>query len=371
MEDYYKILGITDDERRLQGDEFEKVLKKKFRALCLQYHPDRQVGKSDSEKKEAEDRFKEVNEAYSVLSDSQKRMQYDMYGSVGGPGGMGDFGGMDDLSDFMRRHMENMGFGGMGGFGMGSPMPQNGSDIRVRVECSLEDIYRGAGKKLKYNRQVKCPDCGGSGSADGKVSKCPHCNGTGMETKVTRMGFTQMVESHPCPHCGGSGKAVTTPCGRCGGSGLVSESEIVEFSIPRDIRDGYVLNVQGKGNESPEQGGMPGKLKVTFAVARHPMFTVADNMYDLMCKTDVGVLDCITGCTREVSTIGGGKATIVIPAGAKDGTAVTVKRAGMPTGDGTFADMVVYVNQVMPTSLDKDERKAIDKLSNMKHFKAK
>ena len=371
MADYYNILGITDDERRLQGDEFDKVLKKKFRALCLKYHPDKQVGKSEDERKSAEDKFKEINEAYSVLSDPNKRSQYDMYGTVGDMGGMGGFGDMGDLSEFMRRHMENMGFGGMGGFGTAGPMPAAGDDLRIRIECSLEDVYYGIPKKVKYNRQVRCPDCGGSGSADGKGGVCPHCNGTGMETRVTRMGYAQMMESHPCPHCGGTGRLVTNPCKKCGGSGLVTEASSVEFNIPHDIRNGFVLNMRGKGSQSKDANGPDGNLKVVFTVQPHPMFSVSANGYDLACKTDVGVLDCITGCQKEVACINGTHAKINIPSGAKDGTVVKVSGAGMPAGGGRFGDMLVYVNQVMPKSLDGNEKKAISELSKMKHFKSK
>lgn len=372
MKDYYSILGVSDDERRLQGDEFGKVLKKKFRALCLECHPDRQVGKSEDERKAAEDRFKEVNEAYSVLSDPQKRSQYDMYGTVGGSADPG-FGGMDDISEFMRRHMEDMGFGGMGGFGNfgGTRAPQAapGSDMKIRVECTLEDVYRGASKKVRYSRQVRCPDCGGSGSADGKSSMCPHCHGSGMETKVTRVGYAQMMESHPCQHCGGTGYVVSDPCKKCGGSGLVTETETVSFDIPPEIRDGYAITLRGKGCESQDPNGADGNLIVVVSVKRNDMFSPIPNTADLMCVTEVGIVDCITGCTREVSTIGGGKARIEIPAGAKEGSSVVVPGAGMPKGRGGYGNMVVYISQVMPGSLDKDERKALEKLSKMKHFK--
>lgn len=364
MENYYEILGLTEEDKRLSSSEFEKVLKKKFRNLCLQYHPDKQVGKSEDEKKSAEEKFKEINEAYSVLSDPGKKAEYDMYGQVGGNvGGFGGFSTMDDLESFMNQHM-GMHFG----FNKTNRVVK-GTDVRIKLECTVEDIYNGAKKKLKYNRMSVCPDCNGTGSADGKSGECPYCHGTGMETKVNNNGWMQSIMQTTCSHCGGSGKSIKSPCEKCNGSGLVSVPEEIEITIPKDIRNGFQLTIRGKGNMAPDHNAIAGDLYIVFSVKQGGMFGFTDNMYDLYCKTNVGILDCITGCEKTVRCIDGSSVTISVPAGSKDGSMIAVAGKGMPISDTECGNMYVFVEQRMPSSLNADEKKKIEELKTMKHFK--
>lgn len=365
MKDYYSILELTEQERNLSGEEFEKALKKKFRALCLKYHPDKQVGKSDSEKKAAEDKFKEINEAYSVLSDPNKKSSYDMFGTADGGQGFGGFGGMDaDLEDLINQHM-NMHFGG---FSRRHTVTR-GSDIRITCECTVEDVFNEATKKLRYARMVVCPDCGGSGSSDGKTSECPYCHGSGIETKVMRNGWIQSVTKTTCMHCGGSGKSIASPCGTCNGNGLVKDFGVIEFQIPHEIRDGYELRFDGRGNMAAGEGGVPGDLLVVFRVSKSGLFTLTNHPYDIYSKTSVGVLDCITGCDKQVKCIDGSSLTVHIPKGTKEGDLVTVKGKGMYKTETERGNMVIFIEQVMPTEIGKDEAKKLKELKKMKNFK--
>lgn len=362
MANYYDILGITADEKRLPEEEFEKVLKKKYKAMALQYHPDKQVGKSDEEKQKAEETFKEVNEAYSVLSDRNKKMEYDMYGTVGNSGS--GFGGMGDIQDLINNmHMH------FGGFGQQQQATVVGSDIRVSVECTPFDIYKGATKKMRYKRMVPCKDCNGSGSADGKTAQCQHCHGTGVETKVERNAWMQSVIQTTCSHCGGTGFSIASKCSKCGGSGLVSESETIEITIPTDTRNGSYITIPGKGNYPSNNSGQPGNLHVIFKIKNDGLFVMYENTSHLISKTKVGVLDCVTGCDKNISCIDGTLTKIHIPAGAKDGTQIVVKGKGMPIGNNLFGDMYVYVEQVMPKTLNDNEKQKIEELKKMKHFK--
>ena len=364
MKDYYSILGIEENEKNLAFNELEPILKKKFRALCLQYHPDKQVGKSESEKKGAEEKFKDINEAYSVLSDEKKKQEYDMQLEFGAGGY--NYNGMNDLSEFMRQHMADMGFGG--GFGNAHYVAK-GTDVRIKITCTLEDVYNGISKKIRYNRDVQCPDCHGTGSADGKSTQCPYCNGTGVETIVENNGWMQAVTQTTCRHCNGSGRTITSPCKKCSGTGLVSMPETVEFNIPTDIRNNYQLTIRGKGNEAPNGDGIPGNLCVVFSVSDSQMYGICENNYDLYCKTNVGILDCLTGCKKEVKCIDGTKTEITIPKGCRHNEVVKVSGKGMPKPQYGYGDMLVYVQQVMPTSLNDKEIEKINELKQMKHFK--
>ena len=217
--DYYKILGITDAEKKLQGNDFVDVVKTKYRKLALKLHPDKQQGKSDKERSEAEEKFKEVSEAYDVLSDQQKRQEYD--NPMSGFGGFGGFGGFDPF-DMMSEF----------GFGSRNRGPIKGQNMRIKINVSLLELYNGVTRKIKYNRNGICKKCGGSGkTSNTRVEKCPHCNGTGQF--VTRNGFVQTITT--CPNCGGKGTWLVNPCTECHGNGLSVEEVELEIN-PNDLR---------------------------------------------------------------------------------------------------------------------------------------
>jgi len=375
---YYSILGIN---RNASEDEIKKAFKK----LAMQLHPDKQQGKSETEKKAAEEKFKDVNEAYSVLSDKDKRKQYDLYGTVGDMGMGGGFSPDEDLADLIRGMHSGFGFGfadDIGDiFGRGRTAQRpivKGSDIRIRVEYTLEEAYSGATKTVRYNRQTLCSECNGKGSKTGTPSTCHHCHGTGVVMETERLNpFQTISRSTTCRHCGGTGVLISDPCRKCNGLGLESTSETVDIKIPKGVVNG-MGQMDGMGNMAPRGDGISGNLIIQFVQKKHDIFVRPDGTADLACKKNVGVLDCITGCEDTVTCIDGTKVKIAIPAGTKDGAVITVKKKGMPHQDNgshglwnstEYGDMLVYISQVMPTSLSKDEKNVIASLKNSKNFK--
>lgn len=242
--DLYAILGV-------ERDADDKKIKKSYRNLSLKYHPDRQQGKSEQEQKEAEEKFKEINEAYSVLSDPEKKQQYDMFGTVDGqPGGGnpfsgfggGGFGGFDDIFNI---------FGG--GRGAGSRQQvRPGNNIQMKVPLDIKDIYCGCTKKLKFTRDVRCATCHGDGGTDVKI--CPHCGGTGRIVRQTQQGHAIFRQESECPHCHGTGKVVGKPCMTCGGSGFKQESNIVEVTFPAGVQENQYVEYTGQGSEAKKHG---------------------------------------------------------------------------------------------------------------------
>lgn len=360
--DYYSILGV--DRNASESD-----IKKAFRKLAAQYHPDKQTGKPEEEKKAAEDKFKDINEAYQVLSDSEKKSHYDRFGTIDD---MGMNGGpsQDDLMN-MFRHMHEGFFGGnpFGNFGAHENTAVNGSNTRITVDCTLEDVYNGVTKKYRYKRMAKCPDCKGSGSKTGDVEVCKKCNGTGQYRQVFQNGWGTQLISSPCDECNGTGKKINNPCKSCHGSGLVEKKEEIEISIPNNVRNGMSTVIKGKGNEAPNNLGVAGDLIVTFNVRQHDIFGIDRNGIDLYCKTNINVLDCITGCEKTVKCIDGSSITIKVPQGSKENTKVVVSGKGMPYGNRGFGNMIVYINQTMPKSLTKDEEEKLNELKTSKNFK--
>lgn len=366
--DLYSILGLQ------HGASIDEV-KAAFKKLAIKYHPDKQQGKSEAEKKQAEDTFKEINEAYSVLSDPKKKQEYDQFGSVGGSmGGMG--GGFSDMADFIR-NMHTGGFNPFGGgfnpFGEGfnpfGGVVLTGDDIRINIDCTIEDIYNNVSKSVKYTRKVKCPDCKGSGSSTGELTKCPHCNGTGVETISKRSLFGVQMTQTVCRHCHGTGMVVKDPCRKCNGSGLVEGKETISVRIPIEARNGAVVEMDGMGHMAPNNMGNPGNLIVRFNVLPHSRFTIAQNNIDLKTRLKVNIIDCITGCEKTIQSISGKDTVVRIPLGAKNGQEVVVRGQGMPIGNGRYGDLVVVVEQVMPTALTSDELKKLNELKTSKNFK--
>lgn len=363
--DLYSVLGLQ------HGASIDEV-KKAFKKLAIQYHPDKQQGKSDNEKKQAEEKFKEINEAYSVLSDPKKKQEYDNFGSYGGGGMDMGGGGFADMADFIRNMHASSGFGGFdpfgNGFGGGRPIV-NGGDVRIKIDCTIEDIYNSANKTVKYSRKVKCSECNGNGSKNGESATCPHCNGTGMVTETRRLSAFQIIQNTTtCPHCHGTGTFVKNPCHKCNGTGLEETKETVTINIPIEVRNGVVVSMEGMGDMAPNNMGAPGNLLIKFNVLEHPSFRIAENNIDLECKVKVNVFDCITGCEKTVNTINGGKVNVKIPAGAKDKQRIVIRSQGMPIGNGRYGDMVVIVDQLMPTRLSHDETKKINELKDSVKF---
>lgn len=367
--DLYSVLGL---QHGASADD----IKSAYRNLSKKFHPDLQQGKSDAEKKEAEEKFKEINEAYSTLSDPKKKQEYDTFGSVGG-GGMHMGGGFADMADFIR-NMHSSGMGGFNPFGddfnpFGGGNRQviiNGDDVRIKIDCTIEDIYNGAAKTVRYSRKVKCHECNGSGSKSNEKTTCPHCQGTGMYTETKRISAFQVIQNTTtCPYCHGTGQMIKDPCRKCNGTGLEDTKETVNIPIPVEVRDGTIISMSGMGNMAPNNMGNPGDLLIMFNVRQHEKFVIAENNIDLECHVKVGILDCITGCNVTVKTIKGTDVNVNIPVGAKDKQKVIVNGYGMPIGNGRFGNMVAVIDQVMPSRLNSDETEKLNELKHSKNFK--
>lgn len=366
---YYDILGLTDKERKLQGEDFKKVLKKKWRAASIKFHPDRNPGN-----KEAEEKFKEIAEAYSVLSDENKRKEYDNPASAFSGT---DFGGMN-MDDILRQ----FGFGGDGRahggfdpfadfsdfFGGGrarQQAPQKGSSIRIRTEVSLEDILNGCHKKVRYKCLVPCPDCGGSGAnGQPQYERCPHCGGTGQI--FSQQGNMQIITT--CPHCHGQGKSLKNACPKCGGHGIVNDYKEVEFDIPKGVSEGMQMIINGQGNAPEHNQGVCGDLIVLITEKEHKHFTRSEN--NLIFNLNIPVVDAILGCEREFETIDGKTLSVKLPEGVEDGHKIRIKGYGLPIyGTDKRGDMIGVVRLSIPKKITKEERKLLLQLREKENFK--
>lgn len=357
--DYYAILGVSKDAS--QSD-----IKKAYRKLAIKYHPDR-----NPNDKEAEDKFKEIAEAYSVLSDETKRKEYDNpSSSFNGP----DFGGMN-VDEILRQFGFGGGgarggfdpFGGFGEFFGGGRQQtvQKGSSIRIRTEVTLDEVLNGCHKKVRYNVLVPCPTCGGSG-ADGnpQYERCPHCGGTGQ--MFTQQGNMQIITT--CQHCHGQGKILKNVCHQCGGRGIVNEVKEVEFDIPKGVFNGMQLVISGQGNFPEHNQGIRGDLIVLIAEKEHERYVRSEN--NLVFELSISVLDAILGCEKTVETIDGKTLSVKLPEGVEDGHKIRIKGYGLPIyGTEQRGDMVGVVKLSIPKKINKEERELLLQLKEKENFK--
>ena len=351
--DYYEILGVS------KGASDEE-LKKAYRKLAIKYHPDKNPGD-----KEAEEKFKELAEAYDVLSDPDKRQRYDQFGHAGvgssaASGGAGGFGGGMSMEDIFSRFGDLFGgggfdFGGFGGFGGGGGGRQTlrGSDLRARVRLTLEDIEKGVEKKLKIKKNVACSHCNGEGTSDpnGKQT-CGTCHGTGAVVTAQRSLFGMVQTQSVCPTCEGTGEVITKPCSHCKGQGTQIGEELVSFRIPAGVQEGMQLTVSGKGNAAP-RGGIPGDLLVLIQEEEDP--NLIRNGSDLIYNLLVSIPMAAHGGSVEVPTIGG-KARVKIAPGTQPGKVLRLRGKGLPSVNGYGkGDLLVNVNVFIPKLKEDDE----------------
>lgn len=363
--DFYEVLGV---DRNADAD----ALKKAYRKLAIQYHPDRQQGKSDEEKKAAEEKFKEAAEAYDVLSDPDKRARYDRLGPEGYDQMGGGFqGGGMSMEDIFRQFGDLFGgFGGFGGFGFGDTgghTVSRGTNLRVRVKVNLQEVAKGTEKKIKIPRQVSCRSCNGTGAKDGTaLETCPNCHGSGVEVRIRRTMFGQMQTQSECSVCGGTGKRIKQRCPDCGGSGLVKHEEVVTISIPAGVREGMMLTMRGKGNDAPG-GGVPGDLQIVIEEQRdeHLIRDDQDLIYNLMIDFPTAAL----GGKVEIPTING-RARVTIEPGTQPGKVLRLRGKGLPSvnGYGT-GDLLVNVMVYVPENLSADEKRALETMRASQSFK--
>ena len=363
--DYYEVLGV---ERNADAD----TIKKAYRKAAIKYHPDKNPGD-----KEAEEKFKEAAEAYDVLSNEEKRARYDRFGhaGMGGAAGGGGFAGFSGGGFSMEDIFEQFGdiFGGAfgGGFGGGSRQRSQrvnrGSDIRVTVKLSLQEISEGVTKKLKINKMVACDKCGGSGAKSSSAyATCSACNGSGYVVTVQNSFFGRMQTQSVCPTCGGTGKVIKERCDKCSGEGAVKGQEIIEVKIPAGVGDGMAITVRGKGNAA-RQGGVAGDLLVVIEEEHNPQLVRDGN--DLIHNLNITVTTAILGGEVEVPTIDG-KARIKIAPGTHAGKVLRLRGKGIPDVNGYGrGDIMVVVDITIPDDLTREERELVEKLSEKPHFK--
>ena len=363
--DYYEVLGVGKDAS-------EDDIKKAYRKIAIKYHPDRNPGD-----KQAEEKFKEAAEAYDVLHDAQKRQQYDRYG-FDGPQGSG-FGGFSSGSMSMDDIMEmfgsvfggGSGFGGFSGFGGGRrSRPQyKGSDLRLKVRLTLQEISTGVTKKFKLKKDVTCPHCHGTGSEDGSQrDTCPTCHGSGYVTRTTQSIFGMMQSQTTCPTCQGEGTIIKNRCRHCQGEGIVKGEEVVEINIPAGVAEGMVVNVPGKGNAG-RRGGTNGNIQVLVEEAPNDTFLRdgQDVVYNLLLDFPTAAL----GGNAEIPTIDGRRVRIKIDAGTQPGKTLRLRGKGLPAvsgyGSGT-GDLVVNISVYVPKTLSRQEREALQQLQGSANF---
>lgn len=334
--DYYEILGVD----RNANDE---ALKKAYRKLAIKYHPDKNPGD-----KEAEEHFKEIAEAYDVLSDADKRARYDRYGhaGVGSSAAGGGYGGGMSMEDIFSRFGDLFGGGFGGGFGGDEQRVARGSNLRARVRLTLEEIDKGVEKKLKVKKHMGCTACRGEGTTerDGK-SSCTHCHGHGVVTQVQNTFFGAMQTQTICPKCNGAGEVITKPCAKCHGQGTEVGEEVVTFRIPAGVAEGMQLTVPGKGNAAP-RGGVAGDLLVV--IQEEEDENLIRNGNDLIYNLLVSIPDAMQGTSVEIPTIDG-KARVKIEPGTQPGKILRLRGKGLPEVNGYGrGDLLVNVNVFVP-----------------------
>ena len=371
--DYYEILGI-------QKGASEDDIKSAYRKLALKWHPDKWVDGTEAEKKTAEEKFKEASEAYSVLSDKDKRAKYDQFGHAGVDGQQGfdfsgGFGNLNDiLNDLFGGGFGRGGFGGFGGFGFGGSQggaqqrTYRGRDIRKKVHLTLEEIATGVEKEVEIDRNETCPDCGGKGAKNSSdIQTCPHCHGTGVEQRVVNSFFGQTVTQTTCSHCGGTGQIIKNPCRTCGGTGLVSRKVKIKVKIPAGVEDGMQLTIRGEGHRA-KNGGVPGDLLILIQEEPHSRFMREGT--NLFYTQTISVTDAILGTEVTIPCLDGSYKIKVEP-GTQSGTVVRLRGRGLPAvsgyGHGT-GDLYVKFLVWIPKKLSKSEKDALESMRSSDSF---
>jgi molecular chaperone DnaJ len=348
--DYYKILGV---EKNASDD----VIKKAYRKMAKKYHPD-----ANPNNPEAESKFKEVAEAYENLSDSQKRSNYDRFGSSGNPfGGAGSSGFGYSMDDLFSQFGDVFGDSFGRRYGGGQRRTQRGSDLRMKVTLTIEDILNGVNKKLKYKRQVTCQSCNGEGGKD--VRNCIPCNGLGRRTVVQNTPFGQIRQETGCPDCNGSGKQVADKCGVCHGQGTNLKEEIVDVDIPAGITSGMQLNMRGYGNHI--RGGVPGDLHIIIDELKEFYFNRENN--NIIVEKEISVVDAILGADIKVKTPHG-DLPITIDPGTQHGRKIRIGGKGIPDMNLGLGDLFVNIAIRIPKEITTEEREIVESLKKTKSF---
>lgn len=364
--DYYEILGVSKSSSQ---DE----IKKAYRKVAMQYHPDRNPGD-----KSAEEKFKEAAEAYEILSDQDKRAQYDRFGHAGVSGnGRGGFGGGQNMDDIFSQFGDIFGddifgnfFGGGGGGGRRGGQRSRGvrgSNLRIKLKLTYEEIAKGVNKQIKVKKYVVCSTCTGSGAKDkNSTQTCGTCGGSGQVRKVTNTFLGQMQTVTTCPTCNGEGNVITAKCGSCKGEGRVYGEETVSIDIPAGVQEGMQLSVSGRGNAG-ERGGPAGDLIILIEEEQHK--ELHRDGLNVAYELHLSFPDAAFGTNVEVPTIDG-RAKIKIPAGTQSGKIFRLKGKGFPAVNSyEKGDQLIYVNVWTPQHLTSEEKAMLEKLAQSPNFK--
>ena len=355
--DYYDVLGL---DRSAKKEE----IKKAYRKLALKYHPDKNKGD-----KGAEEKFKEASEAYHVLSDDKRKMNYDQFGHSafqegGSQGGFGNFDFSSSFSDLF----EDV-FGDFGDFGFNSARTKRrsnrGSDLRYDVSIDLNDAYSGTEKKINYTTYKKCKTCTGSGAKPGsKPSACSYCGGQGKVR--SSQGFFTIQQT--CPQCSGEGEKITNPCGSCNGEGKTQSNESVSVKIPKGVDDGTRIRLSGKG-EAGSKGGSNGDLYLFISIEPHSIFKRSEE--NLFYELPISITEAALGTTVEVPSIDGGKTKIKIPSGTQSGKQLRLRGKGMPILRRNISgDLYIRIITEVPTSLSKRQKELLAEFKSLEDMKS-
>jgi molecular chaperone DnaJ len=351
--DYYQVLGV---EKSASPDQ----IKAAYRKQAVKYHPDKNKGD-----KGAEEKFKEASEAYHVLSNSERKQNYDNFGHAAfenGGGGRGGFGNFDFSSSFSDIFEDFFGEG-FGGGGKRSRRSNNrGSDLRYDLSITLEEAYTGKKQDIKFSTSERCSTCSGSGSKPGhSASSCSMCGGHGQVR--SSQGFFTVQQT--CPQCAGSGEQITDPCASCGGQGKKQASKRLSVTIPKGVDDGTRIRLSGKG-EAGSRGASNGDLYLFINVESHELFKRSE--VNLFFEFPISFTDAALGTTIEIPTIDGGKAKIKIPDGTQSGKQFRLKGKGMPfMRRGDYGDLYVQVNTEVPVSLNKEQKELLEKFRKIEN----
>lgn len=362
--DYYEVLGVSRDAK-------PEEIKKAYRKKALKYHPDKNPGDASAEAK-----FKEAAEAYEVLRNPEKKSRYDQFGHAGmgnNFGGSG-FGGGMTMEDIFSQFGDIFGGafgGGFGGFGStgrrSSRRVNRGSNLRIKVKLSFEDILNGANKRIKVHKYVSCSSCNGTGAKGGSAfSTCSTCNGAGGVTRVTNTFLGQMQTSSTCPSCSGEGQTIEDKCSSCYGNGIVKKEEVISINIPAGVENGMQLSLSGKGNAAP-RGGVPGDLIVV--VEEIPHNKLMRDGTNLLYDHHISFPEAALGTTIEAPTLEG-KARIKIEPGTQPGKVLRLKGKGLPSVNAYGrGDLLVNINIWTPQKLSAEEKEALENLRLSENFR--
>ncbi|MDW7695448.1 molecular chaperone DnaJ [Flammeovirgaceae bacterium SG7u.111] len=362
--DYYEILGVSNSAT-------PEEIKKAYRKIAIKFHPDKNPGDT-----EAENKFKEAAEAYEILSNPEKRQRYDRFGHQDPSGGFGGGAGGMNMEDIFSRFEDIFGGGGGGGgfgdfFGGGGGgssrgRGKKGSNLRIKLKLTLEEIANGVEKKIKVKRYVACDACGGNGAKNGtSLRACGTCGGTGQVRKVMNTMLGQMVSTATCPTCEGDGKIIDDNCSTCSGDGRIYKEEVISIKVPAGVSEGVQLSMSGKGN-APKRGGYPGDLLILIEeVEDNNLKREGNNVhFDLY----ISFIDAALGTTVEVPTISG-SVKIPIEAGTQSGKVLRLRGKGIKDLNGYGAgDQLIHVNIWTPKKLSQDEKNVLESLRSSPNF---